>query len=57
MRCRICGEELVFGPRGCACTRASKAEAEAKELARISLKLAFISLDLFDEQKPEEPKT
>lgn len=57
MRCPTCKEEMVFGPRGCACTRASKAYVEQLDLERMRLKLFVLGLDLFDEQKPEEPKT
>lgn len=31
MFCKVCGEIMVYGPRGCACTRATMREYELRE--------------------------
>ena len=56
MRCKTCGEVMVFGPAGCACTRKAKAERERKEQNRRfrinDLFWAMLSL----EERPEDDR-
>jgi len=52
VRCPTCKEVMVFGPRGCACTRAVQREVELQELEKMRLKLQFMNLDLIDDEKP-----
>lgn len=52
MFCKVCGEVMVFGPAGCACTRKNKAEQEQREIEEQRKKLEIMfrpDLELYDE--------
>ena len=56
MFCKTCGEIMVFGPRGCACTRAVQDEIHRRELDKLRRELSVLGLRLFDgDEKPDQP--
>lgn len=55
MFCPTCGEVMVFGPAGCACTRKSKQEAERRGLERTMTMLEKLRWAELDIAEPEEP--